>query len=254
MLSGKLRSGKLLLRELRPSELRSWAERSRVWLLGEWFSAWTSGTGLHRARLHGAGLSRARLAAAGEASPVVTAAVRSSFVARASVRPCAVRRGRIRPTRRRTARPHAAVLAGALLITALLADPLLAATLMAATLMAGALLTATLMTDALQADALLAAAVLAGALLPAAELPIGRRRAAWCPAAGELARMARLRLPGSVRLGRRHALRAASHRALHPGTGGGHARPARSRGIAATVTRPRPPGGLASEAGPASEA
>ena len=249
MLSGKLRSGKLLLRELRPSELRSWAERSRVWLLGEWFSAWTSGTGQHRARLHGAGLSRARLAAAGEASPVVTAAVRSSFVARASVRPCAVRRGRIRPTRRRTARPHAAVLAGALLITALLADPLLTATLLAGTLMADALLT-----DALLADALLAAAVLAGALLAAAELPIGRRRAAWCPAAGELARMARLRLPGSVRLGRRHALRAASHRALHPGTGGGHARPARSRGIAATVTRPRPPGGLASEAGPASGA
>jgi hypothetical protein len=91
------------------------------------------------------------------------------------------------------------------------------------------------------------------AVLAAAELRIGRRRAARRPAAGKLTRMVWLRLPGSVRPGRRHALRAAGNRALHPGTGGGHARPARSGAVGATFTRPRPPGGLANEAGPARE-
>jgi hypothetical protein len=121
-LSGELLSWKLLL-ELRPSELRSGAERPGVWLLREGSAAWTSGaglqrtglhrTGLHRTGLHRTGLSRAHLAVAGEASPVLTAAVRSSFVPSAAVRSSAVRRSRVRPARRRTARPPAAVLAAA---------------------------------------------------------------------------------------------------------------------------------------------
>jgi hypothetical protein len=88
------------------------------------------------------------------------------------------------------------------------------------------------------------------AVLSAAMLPIALRRPALRPAAGKLARVLRHRLVSSVRPGGRCALRA---QALHPRAVGWHALRARSVTVGATVTRPRPSGGLPGETGPTAE-
>jgi hypothetical protein len=91
-----------------------------------------------------------------------------------------------------------------------------------------------------------AAAVRADALLPIAQLPIDLLRVPRRAAAGKLALARHSRLLGPVRPGGWRALLAPHGRALHPGTGGRHVRPAGSVAGRATIIRPRPPGRLTS--------
>ena len=98
-----------------------------------------------------------------------------------------------------------------------------------------------------------AAPLRAGALLTGATLSIALLRVPRRAAAGKLARVRHSRLLGPVRPSGWSALLTPHGRALHPGTGGRHARPARSVAARATIIRPRPPGRLTSETGPAGE-
>ena len=116
-------SGELLSGKLGPG-----TERPVVWLSGEGSTARAAGAGLRCP-----GLSYAQLAITGEASPMLAAPVGSTVVPWAAIRgPTVGWRSRIGPSRRRTARPPAAVLRAAVLRAAILPIDLRRAALRAA--------------------------------------------------------------------------------------------------------------------------